>query len=272
MSFFPQRTVRGVGKALGLHKDEATTAATPCLPKGFTPITQFDERDVFIAGYPKSGNTWMQDLLSAAVYGISPRYCPATLVQELVPDVHYKEVYQRYRTPMFFKTHHLPRPEYKRVIHLLRDGRDVMVSYFHYTAALRDTPPDFLKMVRGGLFPCRWHEHVEAWLANPYGAAILTVKYEEMKKDPARELRRVCEFAEVERDAAFLDEVARETDFAKMQKKEAREPAHFDSNWSKDKLFRRRGEVGSHRDEMPPEVLREFLAISGDALRRCGYE
>jgi hypothetical protein len=70
-------------------------------------------------------------------------------VQDLVPDVYYTKFYKRYFTPTFFKTHDLPKPQHRRVIYLVRDGRDAMVSYFHHIAALGD-PPDCLKLVATG--------------------------------------------------------------------------------------------------------------------------
>ena len=48
-----------------------------------------------------------------------------------------------------------------------------MVSYFHHLAAIGGSP-DFLKLVStgDGLFPCRWHEHVDSWTANTHGAQM----------------------------------------------------------------------------------------------------
>lgn len=243
------------------------------MPKGCTPITEFHDRDIFVAGYPKSGNTWFQDLVSAVVFGVDPELCPAPLVQDLVPDVHFKSFYQRYQTPMIFKTHHLPRPEYKRVVHLVRDGRDAMTSYFHYNAALEDVPPDFLGMVQDGekVAPCKWHEHAQAWLANPYSAAMITIRYEDLVENSTREMIRFCDFAGLKRDPAFVKRMATATAFEKMQNKEAREKVYFDPRWPKDKLFRRKGKVGSYKEEMPPEVLQAFMAQSGDTLVQCGY-
>src|SRR5687768_13824154 len=98
-----------------------------------TPIKETKAEDVFIVGYPKSGNTWLQNLAGAVVYGVLPEFAPPALMHlELVPDVHQKQFYKRYSTPMFFKSHHLPRPEYRKVVYVLRDGRDVMVSYFQF--------------------------------------------------------------------------------------------------------------------------------------------
>ena len=125
-------------------------------PKGFTLISDLDPQDIFIAGYPKSGNSWFQELIAGVVYGVMPEFSLPALVHELVPDVHFKAFYQRFNTPMFFKTHSLPRPEYKRVVYLLRDGRDAMVSYFHHSSAVGRKPPSLLRMVQDGpeLGPC----------------------------------------------------------------------------------------------------------------------
>jgi hypothetical protein len=191
----------------------------------------------------------------------------------LVPDVHFKAFYQRYNTPMFFKTHSLPHPNYKRVVCLLRDGRDAMVSYYHYSSAIEKKPLDFLQMVRDGpaLGPCKWHEHVKAWQANPFGASLITIRYEDLKQDATRELMRFCEFAKIERDPKLVREMAEATVFEKMQSKEARQKIYLADGWPKDKLFRRRGQVGSYKDEMPPEVLAAFLAEAGQTLHACGY-
>jgi hypothetical protein len=224
-------------------------------------------------GYPKSGNTWFQELVSAVVYGVMPAYAPLRLCNELVPDVHFRTFYQRFHNPTFFKTHHLPRPEYKRVVYLLRDGRDVMVSYFHFIAAIEQRPPDFLSVVRNGvgLFPCKWHKHVEAWLANPYRAAIVVIRYEDLKKDTAAELGRFCEFVGLQRDPAFIREMARASTFEKMREKERSMGMRINPCWPTDKLFRRRGEVGSFREEMPPEVLDAFMQEAGATLSKLGF-
>jgi hypothetical protein len=245
----------------------------PVTPKGFLPISKSDPKDIFIVAYPKSGITWFQELIAAVLYGVSPEFCPARLVSDLIPDVHLKQVYQRYQTPMFFKSHHLPRPEYRRVIYIMRDGRDVMTSYYHYLQALTGNSMDFLKMVGcgGQLYPCQWHEHVKAWRENRFRAAILTVKYEDLHADILGEMRRVCEFVGIERNPEHILRFARETEFEKMQRKEARLQDYLNPLWPRQKRFRRRGKVGSFKDEMPPPVLEACLAASGPMLQICGY-
>jgi hypothetical protein len=238
---------------------------------GLEAIGDWQPQDVFLAGYPKSGNTWLQNILAGLLFGADPALLSDRLIQDLVPDVHAKKYYKRYADRVVFKTHLLPRPEYRHVIYILRDGRDVMVSYFHHLTALKK-PVDILALARDGklLFPCKWHHHVNEWLSNPFGARLEVVKYEDLKTDPVPVLRRLCGFLDIERGEAFLRMIVARTAFETMRRKEV-EQGWDDRRWPKDKAFIRRGQVGSHRDEMPAEALAAFLADAAGTLARCGY-
>jgi len=241
------------------------------LPGGLVPITQFCEEDFFIVGYPKSGNTWFQDIVNGLVFGILPEFAPQSL--DMIPDVHQVSHYKRYATPMFFKSHALPTPDYKRVVYLLRDGRDAMVSYHHYLVDLMNVKVGFLEAVQTGryFFPCKWHEHVEAWLENPFEAQMIVIKYQDLKNDTVHELQRFCDFVGLKRPPEFVKMIAEQTTFEKMRDREIKWRLNNPTQWPKGKTFRRRGEVGSHKDEMPQEVLSVFLKDSDETLRRCGY-
>ncbi|HTQ50192.1 MAG TPA: sulfotransferase domain-containing protein [Candidatus Acidoferrales bacterium] len=212
----------------------------------------------------------MQCLLAGLVGGVDAARCPDALVQEIVPDVHDHAGYRRYTRPVFFKSHHLPRPGYRRVVYLLRDGRDAMVSYFHHYNALFPAV-DFATLVRTapGL-PSRWHEHVEAWLANPHQADLLVVKYEDLHGDPAAMLKKIAGFAGVQAADSDLARAVEAASFPNQQKRE-KTLGWEDPRWPKGRLFVRRGEIGSHRDEMPPEALGLFLAEAEPTLRKTGY-
>ena len=245
------------------------TGANPEL-SGLFPITRTAPQDIFVVGYPKSGNTWYQCLIAGVVYGCNPELTPDAVVQELVPDVHGKKFYHRFGERAFFKSHRLPLPEYRQVIYLLRDGRDAMVSYYHHLNALNADPVDFKALIGGhGLFPGKWQTHVEAWLSNPFGARLMVVRYEDLKTNCVGELRRLCEFLEMDRDSSWLALLAEAARFQKMQRREITQG--WANPWPKDKLFVRRGDVGSYRDEMPPEILAQFLTEAGAALARAGY-
>jgi len=238
---------------------------------GLTPNFESVDDDVFIIGHPKSGTTWFQNLVAGVVYGVDPEYAPYALVRDLVPG-HLQLYYKRYRTPAFFKSHELPKPEYKRVVYLVRDGRDVMVSYHHHMETVKQKPIDMLKVVRGkkSMWPFTWQEHVEAWLVNPYQAQLLVIKYEDLQADTLKELQRFCAFVGLERDNAFLKQVAQKASFESLRRKEMREGI-ANPNWPKDQLFMRRGEIGSYQDEMPEDALEAFMREAGETMRKLGY-
>jgi hypothetical protein len=157
-------------------------------------------------------------------------------------------------------------------VYLLRDGRDVIVSYYHYLVAQYGDRFSFDWLVREGDDKGhKWHEHVEAWLANPYNADMLVIRYEDLKSDGLWELRRLCEFIDRHESDQFLAAVYEHASFENMRQKETWDRWDHRPWWPRDRHFVRRGTVGSYKDEMPPEVLDAFLAQAGDTLQRCGY-
>lgn len=240
------------------------------MENGLQPIRDIAPTDILVVGFPRSGHTWFQNLVAGAVFGVDPELAPDSLIQDLVPDVHYKRFFKRYGPTAFFKSHDLPTPAYRRVVYLLRDGRDAMVSYWHFLTALRGKV-DFLELVQGiGLTPCHWHEHVEHWLANPFQAEILVIRYEEMHADPVKELQRFCAFAEIERTEEHLRHVADRATFVRAKAKEQTQ-GWENPAWPREHAFIRRGQIGSWRDEMPADVLAAFTRFAGATLARLGY-
>jgi hypothetical protein len=253
--------------------DSVPEAVPEAVPEGFVPISEFSPDDIFIVGYPKSGNTWFQNLVGGVVYGVDPKLSPIALVQELVPDANSRKYFRRYATPMFFKSHSLPCQEYRRVVYLLRDGRDAMVSYRHYREAVDKVKYDFQKFVtpETDLYPCHWPRHVEAWAKNPYEAQMLVIKYEDLLDQPVEQLKRFCEFAGISRETEHLKAVAEAASFRNLHAKEVKE-GWPDPNFEAGKFFFRRGVVGSHKDEMPHEALKIFLGQAAETLHRYGYD
>ncbi|PNG26812.1 hypothetical protein CR492_05640 [Methylocella silvestris] len=243
------------------------------VPEGFTPIGEYLPEDIFVVGFPKSGNTWFQNLVAGAVFGVDINLSPPGLAHDLAPDVNHGRFYKRYATPMFFKSHDLPLPNFRRVVYLLRDGRDAMVSYRHYREVMDRRAIDLLEFVNRAtpLYPCHWSEHVEAWAKNPYGADMIVIKYEDLLRDTVAELRRFCAFAGVSRDDEHLRRVAEASSFDKLREKETKQGFGRDDHAFDRPFFFRRGEAGSYKDEMSPEALRIFMDQARSTLERYGY-
>lgn len=235
------------------------------------PITQSRESDIFVAGYPKSGNTWMQHLITGVLFGIDAQYLPDRLAQEVVPDIHFKSYYKRFRDTCIFKTHETPQPRYRRVIHLVRDGRDVMASYFAYNQKMgKDLTMRAMILDEEGLFPCSWEEHTMEWIDNPHEADLIRVHYEDMHRDPMTEMERICQFIGIDRDKELLRRVIEGCALEKMQEKSDTYGMENDE-WPDDERFFRRGVVGGYKDEIPDELIATFEQKAGSALERLGY-
>jgi hypothetical protein len=235
-----------------------------------TPLDSgLNKDDVLLVAYPKSGITWFRVMAAAAIYGADPEYLPNSLLDWLIPELIDPIYYKRWQTPMLFKTHELPRPNFRRVVYLIRDGRDVAVSYFHFLKAVGEEVT-FAKMVEPGyeVYPCTWTKHVESWLANPYGSDMLMIRYEDLKGHPLTELTRFCKFLGISRGDDLLKLIVEKTSFARMRQKELKEGFH---TFPKDQAFVRRGIIGSFKDEMPKEVLETFTGYSRDTLSKLGY-
>ena len=238
-----------------------------------TPIDSRDPHDVMIVGYPKSGNTWFQVLAAAILYGTDPFKTPDTIVQDLVPDVHERQWYRRYSTPMCFKSHERPNPSYRRVVYLVRDGRDAMVSYLKFLRVVkRNDQLTLHDLIDNGapLWPSQWWEHVAEWTCNPYGAEMLLIRYEDLLRQPVEELKRFSEFMQITVSTEALSAIAEAASFQKMQQREAQQ-GWENPNWPRDKQFVRRGKSGSFRDEMDAECVAQFNTLASTELRQFGY-
>jgi hypothetical protein len=235
------------------------------------PINYTLEQDIFVCGYPKSGNTWMQNLLVGVIYGITTEYLPDALAQKLIPDVHYEQYYRRYLNFAVFKSHHLPMPEYKKVIHLIRDGRDAMVSYYAMNKASGINYSLAEMVIEGKGIMSKWNEHTQQWLNNPYGADILVVRYEDLLINPSDVLLKICSFIGIERDIDLIKRAISGNTFAKMQEKE-NTFGKFNSNYTdKNYKFFRKGKIGSYKDEMPKNLIHYFEKESKNQLAAFGY-
>jgi hypothetical protein len=145
-----------------------------------------------------------------------------------------------------------------RVVLLVRDPRDVVVSlFFHQTRWRGDTyagdMSEFVRERAGGLDTVL--AFYNAWAAQQgVPDDLMIVRYEDLRAAPATELARVLAFTGLGFvDADALQRAVRLTKFERMQKLEERNALHSRALRARDaddpESFRvRRGVVGGHRD------------------------
>lgn len=242
------------------------------LEHGYDHIDKIQANDIVIVGFPKSGNTWMQNLIAGVLFGIDTTLLPDKLTQVIIPNQHGEKYYKRLLDFTCFKSHQLPNPNYKKVIYIIRDGRDAISSYYNMNQAdgksfsLRDMIID-----GKGIFPSKWHEHVKAWQDNPFGSKILWIRYEDLHNDCLSEMKRVCDFLEIERDDQTIMRSIRGNSFKKMQQKE-KTFGWDNKNWNPDAKFIRQGKIGNYKNEIPSELISFFVKEAKVELLSFGYE
>lgn len=166
---------------------------------------------VWIASYPKSGNTWVRFLLTNL---LSPNMTSSADVETLIPDVHKTNakpsaVHHGYG---FAKTHFLNNrlpAGYQSVgaIYVYRDPLDVLASHVNYfelapravaTASYIDSylsttgPPRWAEFGFGS-----WEEHIRQWCLTPQEFPVLAVSYESLQADAHAVLRKIAKFLDI---------------------------------------------------------------------------
>ena len=144
-----------------------------------------------------------------------------------------------------------------RFVHLMRDGRDVALSYL----SLHWGPSTVWGAAQ------KWRRDVEAGIhdGQPLGTGrYLEVRYEELVTDQKDVLQAICTFAELPFDQAMLDPAARR-DHPTLAPDESRA---FHSGAQEEVAAGAR----DWRTQMAPEDVRRFETVAGPTLSDLGYE
>lgn len=243
---------------------------------GFQKFGNFDDEDVFLVGYPKSGNTLLQVMMGSLVYGLNSS-APKALNNSCITEFYNNPYYFRYDKRHYFNSHELPRPEFKNVIYIIRDGRAAVKSFYHMQRNMGvKVDLDELYLNGGKTFRGTWNEHVKIWTENPFNANILFVKYEDLISDKTNEIRRICEFLNLDRtieEIKVVEDVSSLENMKKMESSYSWQRIRSYQNWKSKGLFVREGKLYEESDDPTSnqEVIRSFVDISAEMLRKYGY-
>jgi hypothetical protein len=179
---------------------------------------------VWLASYPRSGNTLLRIILNQS-FGIKSHSLyddtddigsmegVAKAVGHISHNQDPKKFYRkalRSKKRFFVKTHDTP-PDDSPAIYVVRDGRAVSVSYARYNESISRTRKTLTDVVVGNVLFGPWGEHYKNWDPKTRPNTML-LKYEDLVQDPDACIRRIAGFLDLEvRNAA-------DTDFARFQK------------------------------------------------------
>lgn len=235
---------------------------------------------IWLASYPRSGNTYYRMLLHhAAGFDSQTVYDDSLMVRiGAAGIVGHKarteslDALQAGDDPHFVKTHELP-SDGNPAVYIVRDGRDVLVSYAHF---LNDTAKSkrLLQRARRQLLQRLglddfhrtlarlivdrekwggWSNHVLRWTGSRKGAATTIVRYEDLLTQPFATVRRSLD----ELSIPVRSFQTQSPDFAELQR---RWPGFF-----------RKGVAGAWREEMPGDLHELFWEHHRPAMEALGY-
>ena len=164
----------------------------------FLPAERSDD-DLFIVEFPKSGVTWLTFLIAnvnAQLNGDS-RTVTFFNVNDFVPDVqsvrHVGPVRSSLPGYRCFKSHSPYVAAYRKVVYLVRDPRNVMVSYWTFLRGLGWWHGTLEELVASRRYGIRaWVDHVGGWAQGIDPAASFAVlRYEDLTANTTAELTRL---------------------------------------------------------------------------------
>ncbi len=241
----------------------------------------FSKDDVLIVSYPKSGSTWLRFLI--ANY-LTHNKCTFLNHHELIPDIHDSmELVYRARKPRIIKSHLPFTPSYKKVIYLVRDGRDVAVSYYYHLkkyGKLEKTVEfsEYLNLFNLG--NCydefgSWEAHIHSWLDCGLASSedFLLIRYEDVKHDTVNSFTKVLKFLNLDIDQERVEKAIHASSLENMKELENQQQdlgKHLKFS-DKSIKFVRNGATGDWHNLFSKSDLDIFLAKHGDALKRLDY-
>lgn len=235
----------------------------------------------FLIAYPKSGNTWVRVLLANLLNTNPELEIAFHNVGDFIPDSHNRDQ-RKYiiRKDSGFntlpiqvvKSHDSYKGYFKdkKVIYLLRNGSNVIPSFFHYINARAKQPVTFKDILSGKASHSfgSWYTHVFSWLkAKP--KSLLFIQYEKLREQPQEELRRISEFLQLPVDEQRMEEAIRRSDFKEMKRLEEKHGYFNDNRTSEGKKtpFVRKGTLNRDDSEIPSHLLAKVRGQEDSVLK-----
>jgi hypothetical protein len=240
--------------------------------------------DTFLVSYPRSGNTWTRFLIANLVH--PDKAVSFANIEQLIPDTSSQSNRALKRTPRprIIKTHQYFDHRYPRTIYIVRDPRDIALSYYDFQRKYRqieDAYPleryvdDF---VCGRLISAdwgTWAENVASWIyTRGNRKEFLLLSYEDMIKDTASELLRIAVFLGIGADPDRLRQAVDRSSADRMRELEKSETDQWiaTKNRRQDIPFVRVAKSGGWKTALPQSCVQQIEAAWGDLMTTLGYE
>ncbi|XP_010903144.1 sulfotransferase family 5A, member 1 [Esox lucius] len=246
----------------------------------------FQDTDTVIATYPKSGTTWMQEIVTFVKNGGDPH------LSKTVPNWTRAPWLEQYYSPEVLGasqghrviTTHLPyhllanalQDSKAKVIYVTRNPKDVAVSYYYFHKMANFLPEpnsfdEFLdQFLEGKVNYGSWFDHVKGWTSQAR-VNFFYISYEEIWLDLQGCMERISSFLEcplVEKD---LTRSVRHCSFSSM-----RDNTMVNYTLIPNEImdhskghFMRKGKIGDWRNTFTEEQIGRFDNVYNSLMQNC---
>jgi len=213
-------------------------------------IVGLKKTDVILTSFPKSGNTWVRfffcNIISLSKWAARP--VDFKTLNSTMPELGVSNLLRKWPyidiLPRIVKTHmgYLLFFRNKKVIMIMRDPRDVMVSFYFYQKRMKHNPeisfPDFIRHPKYGL--PGWFRYHQSW----QGKDKKVFKYEDIQLNDLAEFTRMIDCMGINISKDILNRAVEMSRFEKVRRNEVKY-GHSNPQLNKNSLlFIRKGIVG----------------------------
>lgn len=219
-------------------------------------------RPVWLASYPRSGNTFLRILLQKAFR--LPTYSIYHLEGQEYRDPSAEAIEEAVALPRnweqllstdsnaqltVIKTHGPPRDEFP-AIYVVRDGRAAIDSYFHYNQRFAFDKPSLTEIIAGACQFGKWSGHYSTWSPRTRPKTLF-LRYEDLVAKPTEIIPQLASFLAIEPAGGKLPT---------FEQLKQRSPAFF-----------RRGQNEDYLTQWSAGQMALFNWVHGAVMQEIGY-
>jgi len=267
---------------LGRYFKAVASTALGRSPAG-RALTVFPD-DIFLVSYFRSGSTWSRFLVGNLIHQNEP--ITFANVERLVPLIYELPDRVLRRSLRVLKSHECFDPRYPRVVYIVRDPRDVAVSFYYYNLKVRVIPDGYSmdefveRFVAANVVGYAdrvgcWQDHVLSWVLLREGTpGFRLIRYEDLLADPIAELTKLAPFLGLDPTRERVERAVRLSSGSHMQSLEKKQSKQWvtTKGTREDIPFVREAKSGGWRNQLSARAIKAIEDAWGNTMKQLGYE